>query len=200
MGRPAEPEKSLEIARRAVMVMQREGFGVSMSRLATVLEVKRPTLLYHFPTKGHIVEAALEDLLRDQTQFVLTHIQDVRHPLDRLYAQLCAMHEFQAGQEARVLFLSQAIAATGGKRMREIIDIGNNVFAPYREAMLAMLQQGVDDGTVAPCSPAAVLATVRALTDGLLIQRVMTGLDLRPVHEFIWAHILEPLKIAPEKS
>ncbi len=200
MGRPAEPEKRLEIARRAVIVLQREGFSVSMSRLATVLEVKRPTLLYHFPTKGHIVEVALEDLLRDQAVFVLGRIQDTTHPLDRLFAQLCAMHEFQQGQEARVLFLSQAIAATGGERMHEIIEIGNRVFAPYREATLAMLRQGVEEGTVAPCDPAAVLATVRALTDGLLIQRVMTGLDLAPVHNFIWAHILEPLKIDTEKS
>lgn len=200
MGRPAEPEKRLEIARRAAQVLQREGLDVSMSRLATVLEVKRPTLLYHFPTKGHIVEVALEDLLREQALYVLARVVDVAHPIDRLYAQLTAMHAFQKGQEARVLFLSQAIAANGGARMVEIIEIGNRVFAPYREAALALLKQGIDDGLVVPCDPAAVMAVIRALTDGLLIQRVMTGLDLKPVHEFIWAHILAPLKINPESS
>ncbi len=194
MARPPEPEKRLELARRAVAVLQREGLDVSMSRLATVLEVKRPTLLYHFPTKGHIVEVALEDLLREQAEFVLARLAGIEHPVDRLYAQLCAMHEFQRGQESRVLFLSQAIAANGGERMAEIIAVGNRVFAPYREAALEMLRAGVAAGQLTPCNPEAVMATVRALTDGLLIQRVMTGLDLGPVHEFIWAHVLGPLK------
>lgn len=200
MGRPAEPEKRLELARRAVAVLQREGLDVPMSRLATVLEVKRPTLLYHFPTKGHIVEVALEDLLREQMMFVLPRIVDVEHPIDRLFAQLCAMHAFQQGQEARMLFLSQAIAANGGERMTELIQIGNTVFAPYREAARAMLAEGVKQGTVRPCDPDAVMASVRALTDGLLIQRVMTGIDLAPIHKFIWAHILAPLKAAETQS
>ncbi len=194
MGRPPEPEKRRELARRAVAVLQREGLDVSMSRLASALEVKRPTLLYHFPTKGHIVEAALEDLLREQLQFVVPRILDIVHPIDRLYAQLCAMHAFQQGQEARMLFLSQAVAASGAARMSELIEIGNQVFAPYRNAALKLLAEGIAEGTVAPCDPTAVIATVRALTDGLLIQRVMTGLDLEPVHAFIWTHVLRPLK------
>ena len=78
--------------------------------------------------------------------------------------------------------------------MAELIKIGNEVFATYRDAAQAMLEEGIAKGTVAPCNPKAVMATVRALTDGLLIQRVMTGLDLEPVHQFIWAHILAPLK------
>ena len=61
MARPPEPEKRRELARRAVPVLQAEGLAVSMSRVAEVLEVKRPTLLYHLPTKGHILEVALEE-------------------------------------------------------------------------------------------------------------------------------------------
>ena len=56
MARPAEPEKRLEIARDAVAVLARLGLGTPMSRLADELGVKRPTLHYHFPTRGHIVE------------------------------------------------------------------------------------------------------------------------------------------------
>lgn len=195
MGRPTEPEKRRDLARRAVDVLEREGLDVSMSHLASALDIKRPTLLYHFPTKGHIVEVALEELLREQMMFVVPRIMDIPHPIDRLYAQLRAMHAFQQGQEPRIFFLSQAIAAAGRERMDELIRIGNEVFAAHRDANAAMLARGIEEGTVAPCDPRAVIATVRALTDGLLIQRVMTGLELEPVHNFIWAHILEPLKI-----
>ena len=31
----------------------------------------------------------------------------------------------------------------------------------------------------------ALMATLRAVQDGLMVQRVMNGLDLAPVHEFI---------------
>ncbi len=199
MPRPAEPQKRLDLARRAVEVLQHEGFDVSMTRLAEALEIKRPTLLYHFPTRAHIVEIALEDLLREQTVHVLQRIADVDHPIDRLYAQLRAMHEFHAGREKRIVFLSQAIAASGGARMAEIIEVGNRVFAPYRQAAIDLVRAGVDEGRVKDCDADALIAVIRALTDGLLVQRVMTGQDLTPIHEFLWTHLLQPLK-QPEQS
>ena len=171
-----------------------------MSRLATVLEVKRPTLLYHFPSKAHIVELALEDLLRDQAMYVVPKMMAVDHPIDRLFARLTAMHAFQAEQGERVLFLTQAIAALGGERLAEIIAVGDAVFAPYREASIKTLEEGMASGLVRPCDPRALMATIRALTDGLLVQRVMTGIELAPVHSFIWAHLLEPLKASSEQS
>jgi AcrR family transcriptional regulator len=195
MARPQENDKRLEIARRAVAVLQREGLEISMSRLAEALEIKRPTLLYHFPTKSELVEASLEDLLREQAAFVVERIVNEAHPIDRLYAQLRAVHAFHHEREERVVFLTQAIAATAGSRMSAIIEVGNRVFAPYRQAQVDLLREGIAAGTVAPCDPEALVAVIRALIDGLLVQRVMTGLSLAPVHELVWARLLEPLKI-----
>jgi AcrR family transcriptional regulator len=197
MPRPAEPAKRLDLARRAVDVLAREGLEISMSRLAAALGVKRPTLLYHFPTRSHIVELALEDLLREQAAFVLRRIADHDHPIDRVFAQLRAVHEFHAGRAQRVVFLSQAIAASAGRRMAAIVDVGNRVFEPHRRAAADLLRQGIDDGAVAPCDVDALMAVIRGLTDGLLVQRVMTGIDLDRVHDFLWSHLLQPLKREP---
>jgi AcrR family transcriptional regulator len=199
MARPPDPEKRLELARRAVAVLQREGLEISWSRLAEALEIKRPTLLYHFPTRSHIVEVALEDLLREQALFVLERIAEHRHPIDRLFAQMRAVHAFHHGREERIVFLSQAIATSAGGRLAEIIEVGNRVFAPYREAAAELVRQGVRDGLVRPCDVDALMATVRALNDGLMVQRVMTGVDLEPVHHFLWEQLLQPLKTHPEK-
>lgn len=198
MARLPEPEKRRELARRAVAVLAREGLEVTMSRLAEALEVKRPTLLYHFPTRSHIVEVALEDLLSEQAAFVLARIAEHTHPIDRLYAQLRAVHEFHRGHEERIVFLSQAIATSAGPRMHEIIDVGNRVFEPYRRAAADRIRQGIRDGIVRPCDPDALIALVRAVTDGLMVQRVMTGLEFEPVHELLWKELLEPLKKQPE--
>jgi AcrR family transcriptional regulator len=199
MARPTEPEKRSDLARRAVAVLQREGLEISMSRLADLLEVKRPTLLYHFPTKSHIVEAALEELLVEQVAYVAERVARHEHPIDRLYAQLRAIHTFHEGQEARIVFLSQAIATAVGERLPQIIEIGNRVAAARREAAAQALEKGIAEGTVAPHDVGALLALIRAVTDGLLVQRVMTGIDLGPVHKLLWGHLLRPLKKGEKK-
>ncbi len=181
-------------------ILQREGLSISTARLAELLEIKRPTLLYHFPTRGHIAELAIEDLLSEQTARILPVILAHDHPLDQLYAQIRAVHTFHSGQEARLLFLAQAIATCGAERMAEIIDVGNRVFEPYRRLAAERIAQGIEEGTVAPCDPEALIALVRALTDGLIVQRVMTGLDLGPVHELLWTGVLKPLKLPAEAS
>jgi AcrR family transcriptional regulator len=193
--RPPEQDKRRELARRAVEVLQREGLDVPISRLAVALDVKRPTLLYHFPTRSHIVETALEDLLTEQAEFVLARIAEHTHPMAQLDAQVRAVHAFHHGREARFLFLTQAIAASSRERMAELIDVGNRVFEAHRCAMAARIERGIAEGSIAPCDPSALIALVRAVSDGLLVQRVMTGLELAPVHELLWAHVLRPLVI-----
>ena len=53
----------MDLARRAVDVLERDGLTISTEHLARELDIKRPTLLYHFPTYSHIVQAALAELL-----------------------------------------------------------------------------------------------------------------------------------------
>lgn len=171
-----------------------------MSRLAEALGTKRPTLLYHFPTRSHIVEVALEDLLREQSVFVLQRVNEHSHPIDRLNAQLRAMHAFHHKSEARIVFLSQAIAASAGARIDALMEVGNRVFEPYRRAAADLLREGIANGTVAEHDADSLMAVIRALTDGLLVQRVMTKLDLAPVHDFVWTHLLQPLKREPKSS
>lgn len=199
MGRPSEHDKRIEIARRAVDILQREGLEISVARLADALDLKRPTLLYHFPTYSHIVETALEDLLVEQAAFVLSEINDVEHPIDRLFAQIKAVHKFHHNQEQRIVFLSQAIAACAGSRFDEILAIGQKVFEPHRLAIVESLRNGIRDGIIAPCDPEALYSVVRAVMDGLLVQRVMTGINLQPVHSLLWDHLFAPLKLPPTK-
>lgn len=195
MARPPEPEKRRELARRAARILEKEGLEISAARLAEALEIKRPTLLYHFPTYGHLLEVALEDLLVEQTAFVLSKIEEHEHPLDRLYAQLQAVHAFHDGREARVVFLTQAIAASAGKRLPEILATGTRVFEAYRRDAAERIKQGIAAGIVAPCDAEALVTVVRSMIDGLMLQRVTGGIELPRAHQFVWEHVLAPLKI-----
>lgn len=98
------------------------------------------------------------------------------------------------------MFLTQAIAASGTTRVSELIDVGNRVFEMHRRAAGELVRKGIADGVVHPCDVDALLAMMRAMTDGLVVQRVMTGIALEPVHEFLWERVLRPLKRDPEQE
>lgn len=195
MSRPPEHEKRSALAREAVAVMQREGLDVPMSRLAEALEIKRPTLLYHFPSKAHIVEAALQELMLEQVQFVLARIEAEAHPIDRLYAQVQAVHAFHHGREARILFLTQALAATGGEHMAAMVEGAARIFEAMRHANAERVRAGIAAGIVAPCDADALVQLVRAVIDGLMLQRVTEAIELAPVHQILWERVLAPLKL-----
>lgn len=200
MSRPPDTERRLELALRAVDVLEREGLGVSTERLAAALEMKRPTFLYHFPTLADVLEAALVAILTEQAGVVMAAIEAHTHPLARLFAQMQAVHGFHRGREHRIVFLSQAIATIGGERGREIVQRGTEVFAAQRRAAADRIREGIAAGTVAPCDADALVATMRALTDGLMVQRVTDGLDLAAAHAFVWEHLLQPLERAPRSG
>jgi AcrR family transcriptional regulator len=197
MGRPADTDRRLELALRAVEVLEREGLGISTERLAAALEVKRPTFLYHFPSLAHVLEAALVAILTEQATSVIAAIEAHAHPIDRLFAQMKAVHAFHRGREPRIVFLTQAIATMGSERSREIVQRGAEVFAVQRRAAAERVRAGIAEGIVAPCDADALVATMRALTDGLMVQRVTDGLDLAAAHALVWAHLLAPLKREP---
>ncbi|MSP24573.1 MAG: TetR/AcrR family transcriptional regulator [Myxococcales bacterium] len=200
MARPTEHDKRRQLAQAAVEVLERQGVDLSMAALADALEVKRPTLLYHFPTKAHIVEDALVALLIEQAAHVVPRVAKHTHPIDRLYAHLRAVYGFHAGNEARFVFLTQAIAATAGPRLPEIVAAGAQVFEAHRQDTVRRLRMGIRQGMVASCDAKALFATVRGLTDGLMVQRVMTGAPLTSTLRFVWTHLLEPLRLEPKSA
>lgn len=200
MARPPDTEKKLELALRAAEILEREGLGLSTERLAAALDVKRPTLLYHFPTQADVIETALVAILTEQAVQVVAEIERHAHPIDRLYAQIRAVHAFHRGREARIVFLSQAIATIGGARGQEIVRRGSAVFAAQRQAAADRVREGIARGEVAPCDADALVGTVRALIDGLMVQRVTDGIDLEVAHSFVWEHLLRPLRLEPRAA
>lgn len=200
MSRPPDHGRRLELATRAAEILEKEGLGLSTERLAAALGIKRPTLLYHFPTHGHVIETALVALMSEQAAVVTREVERHAHPIDRLFAQMQAVHAFHAGREHRIVFLSQAIATLGGARGQEIVQRGVEVFAAFREAAAARVREGIARGEVQPCDADALVVTMRALTDGLMLQRVTDGIDLQAAHALVWAQLLAPLKRVPEDT
>lgn len=200
MARPREDHKRADLAARAVAVLEKEGLAISTEQLARAVGVKRPTLLYHFPTYTHAIETVLVSLLAEQMAFVASRVEKHEHPIDRLYARLLAVAEFHRGREARILFLSQSIAALGGSHAVEIMKRASDFFELDRKAMVARVEAGIEAGIVHPCDARGLIALLRALIDGLTVQRVTTHEPLDAVYEMIWERILAPLKRTPPRN
>lgn len=194
MARPKDVEKSRDLALRAVEVLERDGLTVSAEHLARELGIKRPTLLYHFPTHAHVVRLALTELLMEQAEFVAKRVEQHAHPIDRIYARMCAVHDFHRGKELRILFLTQAIAVTAGSSASDILIGASALFDEARREMSERLERGIEEGIVEKHDTKALVNMARALIDGLTIQRVVSPSTVRPVHEMFWETVLEPLK------
>jgi AcrR family transcriptional regulator len=200
MARPRDTEKTRDLAQRAAAVLERDGLTISTEHLARELGIKRPTLLYHFPTHGHIVQAALAELLSEQAAYVEERVSAHEHPIDRLDARARAIHAFHAGRETRLLFLTQAIAVTGGGGVAELLRGASALFESARRDMIARVEKGIEDGVVHPCDAKALVGLLRAVIDGLTIQRVVSPRTVPAAHEMFWEKVLLPLKRSPRRK
>lgn len=197
MARAMDVEYRRALAERAAAVLQAEGLDVSNAALAARLELKRPTLLYYFPTKAAIIEEAFSAMFAEQVAFVLERMAAHEHPLDKLDAQIRAVHAFHHGREDRVVFLTQAIASLGMKTAERFVELGNQAFEAHRQQLKVELREAILEGRMKACDVDALIRLVRSTVDGLMVQRFMTGCDLQPVHDFFTAHVLDPLRSAP---
>ncbi|MBS2014453.1 MAG: TetR/AcrR family transcriptional regulator [Deltaproteobacteria bacterium] len=200
MARPRETEKRRDLAHRAIAVLEEKGLGISAEQLSRALEINRTTLLYHFPTYAEIIQTVLGELLAEQAAYVEARVAEHEHPIDKLYARVRAVHGFHHGHERRLVFLTQSLAVTGGHELAEIVKGAADLFAPGRRALAEGIERGIEEGTVHPCDAKAVVTLVRAVIDGLTIQRVTEGIALEASHRFLWEHVLAPLKKSPQKS
>lgn len=200
MPRPRDEERRKDLADRACAILAREGLGISAEQLAQALGIKRPSLLYYFPTYTDILETSLVDLLMEQTAFVSERVLQETHPLRQLYVRVCATHAFHEGRGEQLVFLTQAIAASGGARVTELLQSASMVFEAQRQDIVARINAGIRDGTVHPCDPDALVAMSRALIDGLTVQRVLGAPNPERVHELFWKSVLEPLVKASKTS
>jgi hypothetical protein len=78
--------------------------------------------------------------------------------------------------------------------MRAIVEGAAKIFEAHRRANADRIRAGIAAGTVAPCDPDALVQLVRAVTDGLMLQRVTEGIALEPVHTLLWENLLAPLE------
>jgi len=198
VARKPDLEKRKTIAASAYAVMRERGVhNTSMSDIAKALGMKRPTLYWYFKDMEAIFEAVFEHILEDQARFVVGRVRDVSHPIDVMFEHMKAVHAYYDGQEDIILFLFQLWGVSASDEPGRAVDIMAKYFKPRRKAAKALLRQGIAKGLVAPCDPDAIVETMAALIDGVMVHKVANDMAIEPLYDTIWNHFLNPLKLSP---
>ena len=108
MGRPVGLERRQEIALAAFEAIRVRGvYGVTMSELAALLGMKRPTLYFYFRDLTGLLHAAVEDVYRVHVGHLIGRIAAAGHPVVALAELARATVELQRGRRDLVLLLIQ---------------------------------------------------------------------------------------------
>lgn len=200
MARTIDMEKRREIARKAFLVIKARGVHrTTMADIARALEMKRPALYHYFPNLSAICRAALKGMQDDIRVFVIGRMAEHRHPIDMLGALMDAVHEFHRGSRDDVVTLFQIWAVSSDDAREALTELEREANEPHRVFLIALIENGIERGLVAPCDAEGLVDTVLTLMEGAQVFRVTHDPDTSPMLAFVREQILEPLKLENER-
>jgi AcrR family transcriptional regulator len=201
MARQPDMQRRAEIAARALdVVLERGVHRTTMSDIARALDMKRPALYWYFSDLGAVFDAALDNLQQNIIAHVSKRMGQEIHPIDQLYAVLCAVVEFYADRRELLIGMFQLWAVAGAQGDPEsLLTRERELMEPQRNFLIALLKNGIALGRVAPCDVEGLVDTMLTLVDGAQVQRVTRDPDLRPMLNFVKTVMLEPLRLKESK-
>lgn len=199
MARKVDEAKHAEVVFAAFEALRRRGVvGVSMADIAADIGMSRSALYWYFKGLGELFEAVLELVLERQEGAVAQAVAAASHPIDQIAAWMrTTVRGYDADPDLLAVLLQLwAIARPDSKD--ETLSAFQRRFEPLHAAACAILRQGIEDGTVAPCDPVAIVDLCAVVVDGALVHHVSRRLDAVALVEGFLAQVLLPLRRTPQ--
>jgi AcrR family transcriptional regulator len=160
-----------QILTTATRLFARRGFdGTSLSAIAEEVGIRKPSLLYHFPSKDALRRSVLDELSRHWGEVlprVLSTISSGHGRFDALAREL--IHFFEADPDRARLVIRELM-----DRPDEMKAQLTEAVAPFIALLTDYIERGKKEGLVRPdVDPAKYLVHVITL--------VLTGMAARPV-------------------
>jgi AcrR family transcriptional regulator len=177
MPRTGGEERRTTIVEEAIRQFGREGYkGASLESIATVVGVRKQTLLYYFPNKDALLEACLAAAGLRLGEEIATALAGKESYWDRAEAVIHAVFGLAAEWPEFPMFVREA-----GRLGPEAFDRFAEVLDPLRLRAIAFLQDGMDQGEIRKQDPAMLLftlytAVVGSLTEASVLNAVV-GVD-----------------------
>ncbi len=199
MARKYDESKRHEIALGALGVLRARGLHkTTMAEIARELGIKRPTLYWYFADIEAIFLWILDHTHDRLASHIASRLVGVEHPLDALLILVVAEHEFfeREGLQDFTVFLTQFMAmgsTEDRERFRRLV--ARNVIQS-RGLFIAMIEQGIADGRVAPCDAAQLFDFMQTILDGTFVGASMypENQDIDGLLAFVKQTVLDPLR------
>jgi TetR/AcrR family transcriptional regulator, cholesterol catabolism regulator len=158
-NRTAYRERRQEIITVAADLFKARGFrGTSIGQIAEALDTDRATLYYYIGSKEELFDEVVTDAVRANVDVALA-IKDgegsAPDKLRRLVVSL--MDSYAAHYPFLYVYIQENLGHVGGTRAdwsREMRQLNK----AYEDAVVAIIQSGIDEGTIRPVAEAWVMA------------------------------------------
>jgi AcrR family transcriptional regulator len=201
MPRPVDHERRADLALRALAFIRSQGMRrVTMSELATALDIGRPALYWYFRNLGEVFEAVLAVILERQRDHLVAGLEGLEGPLEIVEAWMRGVVAFYAEDPQLLPVLVQLWALGEPEHPERVLDAARDFARTLQEAATHLLRDAIAEGRVRDCDVVVLTDLCAATLDGLLIQQVRSGTDPLPALDLFCRRVLDPLRPAAPGS
>lgn len=158
-GAAAYQSKRDEIARVAGEIFHRKGFqATTLADIAASLEIDRATLYYYFPNKQDIFDEVVREVAEADVAFAEAMVSAEESPIDKLGKIITSlMDSYDTHYPLLYVYVRENLSAVSGERSVWSKHM-RNVNRRYDVAVTAIVQEGIDDGSIRPLASARTIA------------------------------------------
>jgi TetR/AcrR family transcriptional regulator, cholesterol catabolism regulator len=161
LGKGSVPyqEKRQEIAAAAAKIFNEKGFrGTSLTAVAEALEMDRATLYYYISNKQELFDEVVREASEKNVAAAEAALASDAPPLEKLRVLITElMASYAANYPLLYVYIRENLSHVDAERS-EWSKYMRGLNRRYEEAVVAILQEGIDNGTIRPLASARVLA------------------------------------------
>ena len=147
-GGAAYVERRAEITRVAKEVFRENGYrGTALSQVADVLSMDRASLYYYVGSKEELFHGIVGDAVEANTRFAESVAAGEGSPAEKLRTVVVALMQSYAESYPFLYFYIQEDLGHPGAKQTAWSRSMNKFNKRYENALTAIVQEGVDDGT-----------------------------------------------------
>ena len=158
-GSASYQERRSEIARVAANLFNQKGFqGTSISAVAEALDMDRATLYYYISNKQELFDEVVRDASEKNVAAAEAARSSDAAPLEKLRTLVVdLMNSYAANYPLLYVYIRENLTHVDAERT-DWSKYMRSLNRRYEEAVIAIVQEGMDNGSIRPLASARVLA------------------------------------------
>jgi TetR/AcrR family transcriptional regulator, cholesterol catabolism regulator len=158
-GSSAYQERRQEIAKAATEVFNRRGFrGTSLTAVAEELNIDRATLYYYVSSKQELFDEVVREASERNVALAEQVLASTAKPLEKVHTLVTAlMKSYEEHYPLLFVYMRENLSHVETGRTAWSTHM-RSLNRRYEQAIMAIVQAGIDDGSIRPTSSARVLA------------------------------------------